>query len=144
MPRWSRCGDILGAFMTGRTLAKTEILLVTGLLVVVGASFAAERAFALAGPIRIGALASLVLAGVPGLLWLGYFYLQDRQEPEPKSYVVGVFLLGAFVAAPLAGFLGHHTPPTGAFTAETFLLAVVPVGLAQELSKYLVVRYSVY
>jgi protease PrsW len=130
--------------MTGRTLAKTEILLVTGLLVVVGASFAAERAFGLVGPVRIGPLASLVLAGVPGLLWLSYFYLQDRQEPEPKSYVIGVFLLGAFVAAPVAGFLSRHTPSPGALTAEAFLLAVIPVGLAQELCKYLVVRYSVY
>src|SRR5262249_21866735 len=85
------------------------------------------------------------MAVVPGLLWLAYFYLQDRDEPEPKHYVLGVFLLGAFVAAPLAGFFGGHAAAASrGFTLEGILLAIVPCGLAQELAKYLVVRYSVY
>ncbi len=126
------------------TLAKTEILLVLGLCAVVAGAWGAERALGLDGPIRIGRAVSLVMAVVPGLLWLAYFYLQDRDEPEPKHYVLGVFLLGAFVAAPVARFLGWHAAPRGDLTPEGILLAVVPCGLAQELAKYLVVRYSVY
>lgn len=126
------------------TLAKTEILLVLGLCAVVAAAWGAERVLGLDSPVKIGRALSLVMAAVPGLLWLAYFYAQDRDEPEPKHYVLGVFLLGAFVAAPLAGFLGWHAGPGQAFTPDGIVLAVVPCGLAQEFSKYVVVRYSVY
>jgi len=37
--------------------------------------------------------AGLVLALVPAGVWLIYFRRQDRLEPEPKTYVLGVFLL---------------------------------------------------
>lgn len=39
----------------------------------------------------------LVLAIVPAVLWLGLFYAQDRVEPEPHRYVVGLFILGALL-----------------------------------------------
>jgi RsiW-degrading membrane proteinase PrsW (M82 family) len=126
------------------TLAKTEILLVLGLCAVVAGAWAVERTLGLDGPVQIGPVVSLVMSVVPGLLWLAYFYMQDRDEPEPKHYVLGVFLLGAFVAAPVAGFFGWHAVPGRGFTPENLVLAVIPCGLAQEFAKYMVVRYSVY
>lgn len=39
----------------------------------------------------------LVLAIVPALLWLGLFYAQDRLEPEPHHYVLGLLVLGALL-----------------------------------------------
>ena len=41
--------------------------------------------------------AGLVLAIVPAALWLVYFWRQDRLEPEPKGYVLGVFLLALLI-----------------------------------------------
>lgn len=39
-------------------------------------------------------LLGLVLTIVPALLWLFFFYSQDRLEPEPHTYVVSIFILG--------------------------------------------------
>ena len=44
------------------------------------------------------AAAGLALALIPALIWLIFFYQQDRLEPEPKGYVLGVFILGALLA----------------------------------------------
>ncbi|GAB4127656.1 MAG: hypothetical protein Fur005_10210 [Roseiflexaceae bacterium] len=48
---------------------------------------------ALSGPWLL--LVGLVLALVPGLLWLLFFYLQDRIEPEPIGHVARLFVVGA-------------------------------------------------
>lgn len=129
-------------------MARTDLVLILGLFAFVGAAYAAQRVFGLDHPVRIGPATGMVLVLIPALLWLGYFYLQDRHEPEPKHYVLGVFLLGAFIAFPVSRFLGAILPVEAwggeALTPSTVLCAIVPLGLAQELSKYLVVRYSVY
>ncbi len=129
-------------------MLQTEIVLVLGLCVFVGAAYAAQKLLALDQPVRIGPATGLVLVLVPALLWLGYFYLQDRHEPEPKHYVAGVFLLGAFVAFPVAQFTSALLPVQGwggeRLTAQSIFAAILPLGLAQEFAKYLVVRYSVY
>jgi RsiW-degrading membrane proteinase PrsW (M82 family) len=39
----------------------------------------------------------LILTVVPALLWLGLFYAQDRLEPEPHHYVIGLLVLGALL-----------------------------------------------
>jgi RsiW-degrading membrane proteinase PrsW (M82 family) len=43
-------------------------------------------------------VAGVVLAIVPAALWMWMFYQQDRIEPEPRGYVIGVFVLGALLA----------------------------------------------
>lgn len=40
----------------------------------------------------------LTLAFAPSLALLWFFYHKDRYEPEPKKYVVLLFILGAFLA----------------------------------------------
>jgi protease PrsW len=132
-----------------RTLAATELLLIAGLLAFVGAAWAAERILGLTAPVHLSPLLSLALAAVPAALWLGYFYLQDRSEPEPKHYVAGVYLLGAFVAPPVASFLSRTLFPVAAasttrINGANLIAAILSAGLAQELAKYLVVRYSIY
>jgi RsiW-degrading membrane proteinase PrsW (M82 family) len=132
-----------------RTLLASEALLLAGLLVFIGAAWAAEKILGLTEPVHLSPLEAIALSCVPALLWLGYFYLQDRNEPEPKHFVFGVYLLGAFVAAPLASFLSGTLFPVAApssarLTAPNVVAAVLSVGLAQELCKYLVVRYSIY
>ncbi len=134
-----------------RTVVATEALLVFGLLVFVGAAFFVERLLGFDEPISLSPAAALLLSAIPALLWLAYFHAQDRHEPEPKHYVVGVYLLGAFIAGPVAAFLAEHAlaasmlqPPLAHFGLERFLESVLVIGLAQELSKYVVVRYSIY
>lgn len=90
----------------------------------------------------------IVLAIVPALLWLAFFYQQDRLEPEPRGYVLGVFVLGALVASALglpiidgvfrtSDWLGHSN-------TVGILGSILVVGFATEFLKYAAVRYSVY
>lgn len=134
-----------------KTVVATEVLLVVGLLAFVGIAFGAEKVLGFGDPVHISLPLALVLSAVPALLWLGYFYLQDRHEPEPKHFVAGVYLGGAFVAAQIASFIMHAVLPVREtalgslnFTGDRVLHAILVVGLAQEFAKYLVVRYSVY
>src|SRR5688500_5998860 len=106
-----------------------------------------ERAAGIQGAISLGPPLALGLAAVPAALWLGFFYLQDRHEPEPKDFVIGIFVLGALVAAPVSDFLLRQVAPgqplaargLSPFTAERILHATLVLGLAQELCKYVIV-----
>jgi RsiW-degrading membrane proteinase PrsW (M82 family) len=42
-------------------------------------------------------LIGIVAALIPAALWLNFFYAQDRLEPEPHHYVLGVFVLAMLV-----------------------------------------------
>jgi len=109
--------------------------------------------------VHLGPILAGVMAGIPALFWLGFFYLLDRHEPEPKQLVGGVCVLGALIAAPLADVVlsqaapaqaleMHSLPPVrlrDAFTQlDRVLHAVLIAGLAQEMCKYAVVRYTIY
>lgn len=93
-------------------------------------------------------IAGVVLAIVPALMWLAFFYAQDRLEPEPKGYVGGVFLLGALLAAsigtPLLRDVFRTQDWLGSSTFTTILGSILVVGVVQEFLKYAVVRYSIY
>ena len=135
-----------------RTVVATEILLVLGLLGFVGIAYGIDLLRGTGSTIPLSPLAAIALSIAPALLWLGYFHAQDRHEPEPKHYVLGVFLLGAFVAGPVSSFIVEDIvggPPGLAysldrFSTERILRAFLVVGLAQETCKYLVVRYTIY
>ena len=133
-----------------RTLVGTEVVLVAGLLGFVGAAWIVQNLAGMAEPVRLRSPVALLFAAVPAMLWLVYFYVQDRREPEPKHYVLGLCLLGAFCAGPISEFLlGVLFPPAAPFhggwpDAQQVVRAIVGVGLAQELAKYVVVRYTVY
>lgn len=93
-------------------------------------------------------IAGVVLAIVPALMWLAFFYAQDRLEPEPKGYVGGVFLLGALLAAsigtPLLRDVFRTQEWLGSSTVTTILGSILVVGVVQEFLKYAAVRYSIY
>ncbi|MBI4508111.1 MAG: PrsW family intramembrane metalloprotease [Deltaproteobacteria bacterium] len=133
-----------------RTLVGTELLLGAGLIGLVLVAVIVERIFDLRVPVWLSPLVAAGLAGIPALLWLGFFYLQDRHEPEPKSYILGMFLLGALVSGPVAGFFldmvhqphshrGIHGPSPEQVVGSLAIIAVV-----QELVKYLLVRSTIY
>lgn len=93
-------------------------------------------------------LAGVALAVIPALLWLAFFYAQDRLEPEPKSYIFGVFVLGGLLASAIGIPLLRDTFRTsewlGTSTVTTILGSILVVGVVQEFLKYAAVRYSIY
>jgi protease PrsW len=132
-------------------LAGTKFLLVAGLVGFVVVAWLGEQVAGLHHPVHLGPVLAALMACVPAILWLGFFYLMDRHEPEPKQLVLGVSVLGALIAAPLAEFIVSHAVPTlavhhdlDALSLDRILKAVLIVGLAQEMSKYAVVRYTIY
>lgn len=91
-------------------------------------------------------LLSLFLALIPALVWMVFFYQQDRDEPEPKQLVIRMFLFGS-LAAVLAVILER------AFISQTLklfqgiilsgILTLLTVSLMQETLKVMMVRYVV-
>ncbi|MEN9934842.1 MAG: hypothetical protein RLZZ387_1421 [Chloroflexota bacterium] len=90
----------------------------------------------------------VLLALVPAAIWLVAFYRQDRVEPEPKRYVVGVFVLGAVLAQaigqPVIRDLFQVQRWAGDDPLLGFLGSVLIVGLVQEFLKYAAVRYTIF
>jgi RsiW-degrading membrane proteinase PrsW (M82 family) len=103
-------------------------------------------------PVLVGtwlAGAGVVLSVVPAVIWLGVFYAQDRLEPEPKRFILGVFVLGALlsqgVGTPLVrdvfrvqDWLPYHGP------LVDIIGSILVVGFVQEYLKYAGVRFTVF
>ena len=135
-----------------RALLGTKFLLIAGLIGFVVVAWLAELVVGLHHPVDLGPLLAFLVAGIPAVLWLAFFYLMDRHEPEPKQLVAGVAVLGCLVAAPLADFVQYQAVPPLAlevhgvhlWSLDRVLYAVFVMGLAQEVCKYAVVRYTIY
>jgi RsiW-degrading membrane proteinase PrsW (M82 family) len=95
------------------------------------------------------AVAGIVLALVPAIIWLGVFYQQDRLEAEPKRYILSIFVLGAILA------LGVGIPVirdlfrtqdwlNSAGTLVNILGAILVMGFVQEYLKYAGVRFTIF
>jgi RsiW-degrading membrane proteinase PrsW (M82 family) len=93
-------------------------------------------------------IAGIILAVIPALIWLAFFYQQDRLEPEPKSYIVRVFLLGAILASgvgiPIVRDFFRINNWLYADDLTHLLGSIFAIGFVQEFLKYAAVRYSVY
>lgn len=143
-PRWS--------LRRARVLVGTKFLLIAGLIGFVLVTWLVELVAGLDRAVHLGPLFALAMAAVPAGLWLAFFYLMDRHEPEPKALVAGVSVLGCMIAAPLASFVEYQAVPPGALevhglsalSMDRVIYAVLIAGLAQEMCKYAVVRYTVY
>ena len=90
----------------------------------------------------------LVLAVVPAIVWLAFFYRRDRLEPEPRTLVVGEFVLGLLVATAIGIPLVDQVFDVGSWLFASPLVhlagGILVVGMVQEALKYLTVRLSVY
>jgi len=131
-----------------RTVWQAGMVQIVGLLVFVALL---EALVALLRPRLEGAgliAVSVLLAIVPAVLWLAFFYQQDRLEPEPKSFVLGVFvlglLLGVAVGLPLTRDLFRTADWLGKNALVGLLGSVLIYGFGYEFLKYVAVRYSVY
>lgn len=149
-PPSDRASDLAPSGWEGRDRPPlgNQAILLGGLLTFVALVFLIDR---LRGGVGVvGPLAAIPLALIPAILWLIYFYRRDIHEPEPTHYVVGVFLLGALIGAPLSTYVTDALfkvpawgvlPRWGVTEAVAAFLIIAPV---QEVSKYLVVRYTIY
>jgi len=90
----------------------------------------------------------LVLALIPAVIWLVFFYQQDRLEPEPKGYVFAVFVLGGLLAEAVGIPLVEDVFGVRLWFPlspwANILGSVLVVGFTQEFLKYAAVRYSIY
>lgn len=123
------------------------------LLQIVGiAALAAVIAFGAGflGPLSSSGLlvAGVLLAVIPSLLWLVFFYQQDRLEPEPKQMVAAVFLLAALLTDVFARRVINEwfqLSSWAPYSDVTSLLAsILIVGATYQAIVYLVVRLLVY
>jgi len=92
-------------------------------------------------------ITGIIIAIIPAILWLVFFYRQDVLEPEPKGMVLQVFVLGGLVAAAVG------IPVINAFNLPSWLYnniwttifgSILVVGFTQEFLKYAAVRFSVF
>lgn len=96
---------------------------------------------------------TLVAAGVglallSAVIWLIFFYRQDRLEPEPKGYVLSIFLLGALLAQGVGIPLVRDVLEVQRWLPRSpvggLLAAILIIGFVQEFLKYAAVRYAVF
>jgi RsiW-degrading membrane proteinase PrsW (M82 family) len=127
---------------------RTSILLVVGLVIFVGIVYALD---ALLKPVLTGTeliLAGVLLALFPAFIWMVFFYVQDRLEPEPKGYILGIFLLGAILAyvvgIPIVDNFFQVSKWIYTDTAATILGSILVVGFVQEFLKYAAIRYTIF
>jgi RsiW-degrading membrane proteinase PrsW (M82 family) len=90
----------------------------------------------------------IIFSIIPALFWLSFFYQRDRLEPEPKHYVLGVFLLGAFLAYSIGIPLVRQV-----FRVQNWLYltpwgyilgSILVVGIVYQFLIFVAVRYTVY
>ncbi len=93
-------------------------------------------------------LVGLLLAIVPAVVWLIFFYRQDRLEPEPKARIAQVFVL-ALLLADVVGIRlirdWMRLPEWATFDTTTSLLAsILVIGFTYQAIAYIAVRAVVY
>jgi len=94
-------------------------------------------------------IAGVVAALVPAVIWLGVFHAQDRLEPEPKRFILGVFVLGALLAQAVGMpvvrdvFRVQEWMPYNGPVVD-IIGSILVVGFVQEYLKYAGVRFTMF
>ena len=94
-------------------------------------------------------IAGIILAIVPAIIWLAFFYRRDLLEPEPKHMVFQLFVLGGLLAAAIGVPLLNNVfeIPTW-LSSSSFISQLLAgwliVGCIQETLVYASVRFTVY
>lgn len=127
---------------------RDEVLLIVGLCAFVGIVYALDGALKPQFTPSTLLMTGVFLALVPAFIWLTFFYMQDRAEPEPKGFVLGVFALGGLFAAavgiPFTDNLFRISHWLYTDTLSKIVGGILVVGFTQEYLKYAAVRYSIY
>lgn len=127
---------------------RDELLLILSIVVLVVVVYALDNALQPVFTPTTLLLTGVFLALIPTGIWLVFFNLQDRAEPEPKGHVLAIFGLGALLAAavgvPMVESLFRVSNWIYTSAAATILGGILVVGFTQEFLKYAAVRYSIY
>ncbi|BAO77007.1 PrsW family intramembrane metalloprotease [Winogradskyella sp. PG-2] len=88
----------------------------------------------------------LLMAIAPIMVIIVYIYFQDKYEKEPIGLLLTSFLFGAIVSIIIVTilylFTGRFIPITNEFNIwQQFIQAFIVVALAEEFSKYIIVKY---
>ncbi|PWH82683.1 PrsW family intramembrane metalloprotease [Algibacter marinivivus] len=88
----------------------------------------------------------LLVAVAPVFIIILYIYLKDKYEKEPKRLLFYNFLLGAIVSIIITSILYYAFDivlplPNETSILQQFIKAFFVVGLVEEFSKYIIVRY---
>jgi protease PrsW len=93
-------------------------------------------------------LVGVLMAVVPTVLWLFFFYRQDRLEPEPKTRVAAVLLLALLLMQALGLPLIRDFFRVGEWasydTVTSLAAAVLILGFVYQAIVYLAIRVLVY
>ena len=94
-------------------------------------------------------ITGVLMALIPAAIWLAFFYRRDRLEPEPKSLVLQMVILGSLLASAvgLPVVNGLFAVPTWLSSSPAWaqlLGGIFIVGMTQEFLKYAAVRFTVY
>ena len=136
------------AIRTRQSLLGSSVLTLFVLAVFVGGAYGldvlAKPSFSSEGLMVVG----IVMALLPAMAWLFFFYRQDQREPEPKGMVAQVFILGGLLAMAVGIPLVEDVFHVGTWLYDNFWVnlagAILVVGLSQEFLKYAAVRFSIY
>jgi RsiW-degrading membrane proteinase PrsW (M82 family) len=146
--RWFCASHFERATYERRGTWRSILILIVALVVFVGVIFALDAVIKPVFTTATLVLTGIILALVPAAIWLILFYQQDRLEPEPVGYVLGVFVLGALLAAAVGTPLLENVFRIGNWlytdTLTTILGGILVIGFVQEFLKYAAVRYSIY
>ncbi len=89
-------------------------------------------------------LVSILIGLIPGLMWVYFFYRQDRYEKEPAEVILIAFVAGAFAVIPAAileaPFRGYLIDSPS--IVEIFFASIFVVGLVEEGVKYLAFLFT--
>lgn len=131
-----------------KSIWRTGLIEVFGLLIFVGIVELIVSLLNLQPTGNEALVISIVLAAIPAVLWLSFFYAQDRAEPEPLHFVTGVAVLGGLLAAaigqPLINTVFRAADWLTRDTLTEILGSILVIGFTQEFLKYIAVRFSVY
>lgn len=91
----------------------------------------------------LSCLGIVLIAFLPSMLWLLFFWRQDR-HPEPKRIVARIFIWGALVAIPIVvaeSLLGEFVAPILG-VSMIWVFQFLGIALIEEVGKYGVVRFK--
>jgi RsiW-degrading membrane proteinase PrsW (M82 family) len=90
-------------------------------------------------------LVGVLLAIIPAVLWIVFFYVQDRVEPEPKKEVFKIFIVGLALASAIGIPLTDQVFKVGDWlyrsTESTALGAFFVIGAIEAFIVYVTVRF---
>lgn len=88
----------------------------------------------------------ILVAVAPAFIIILYIYFKDKYEKEPKRLLIYNFLLGAIVSIIITSILYYAFDivlplPNKTSVFQQFVKAFFVVGLVEEFSKYIIIRY---